>query len=428
MPSFLLTDRAVGALPQHPAKQVDYRDTEVRGFFVRVGARRKTYMIQGDLRKDGKRFSVKLAIGPAGEFTAREARARAKTLLGMIQQGIHPNPKAAMHDTRNVQGRGPTLRTAWKNYLQSHLIRKGRSQKTVNNYADHVERLLKDWLDVPLEVLGNDPELVKAKHDLITEDNGPYMANGCMRTYRAIYRHARKTARHLPFENPVSGVDWNREKRRNSGMGAADIKGWFADLAHIENPLRRELHLLMLLSGSRPDPMRKIDLKHIDLRGRALFVPTPKGGEEKAFCIPLSRQMICAIIRAIRLGRIMYPKRRDGWLFPADSASGHIVEYKEDRSTLAHWGNDLRQTYRTIGQAIGISPLDMHLLMNHSVPDINSGYITRSKLQAHLLGIQQQISDFLLEVAARKPGQWPLVPSRSLFAPVRISTSGWDEE
>jgi len=32
-----------------------------------------------------------------------------------------------------------------------------------------------------------------------------------------------------------------------------------------------------------------------------------------------------------------------------------MVEHKEDRTTLVKWGNDLRQTYRTIAQAASAS-------------------------------------------------------------------------
>ena len=70
--------------------------------------------------------------------------------------------------------------------------------------------------------------------------------------------------------------------------------------------------------------------------------------------------MCRCLIRARRLGRMLYPNQADDWIFPADSESGHLVEHKENRKILAKWGNDLRQTYRTIGQIAGIADLDMH--------------------------------------------------------------------
>src|SRR5690606_40577175 len=48
-------------------------------------------------------------------------------------------------------GRDPTLHDAWLSYRDSHLRRKGRSRKTEDNYADHVERLMELWLHQPLD-------------------------------------------------------------------------------------------------------------------------------------------------------------------------------------------------------------------------------------------------------------------------------------
>jgi hypothetical protein len=133
-----------------------------------------------------------------------------------------------------------TLRQAWQRYLEAHLIRKGRSEKTISGYRDHVERLFSEWLDKSLLDLANDPARVAEKHDQITKENGPYMANGSMRTLRAIYNHARKTSRSLPRDNPAGAVDWNQEERRNTGMGTGDLKEWFLELASLDNRIRRE--------------------------------------------------------------------------------------------------------------------------------------------------------------------------------------------
>ena len=166
----------------------------------------------------------------------------------------------------------------------------------------------------------------------------------------------------------------------------------------MDNPLRREFHLFTLFSGSRPTALKKIRLDHVDLQKRMIHIPRPKGGEEKAFDIPLSRPMIRCIIRAIRWGRIMYSAQAKSWLFPADSEGGHLVEHKEERNVLSKWGNDLRQSYRTLAQAVGVSELDVHLLMNHSLPGVNAGYITRDRLlRDHLRQQQQRISALVVQ-------------------------------
>jgi hypothetical protein len=113
--------------------------------------------------------------------------------------------------------------------------------------------------------------------------------------------------------------------------------------------------------------------------------------------------MIRCIIRAIRLGRMVYPEQAKLWLFPSDSAAGHLVEHKEERDVLSKWGNDLRQSYRTLAQAAGVSELDVHLLMNHSLPGVNAGYITRDRLlRDHLRKQQQRISDIIISSITKK--------------------------
>jgi hypothetical protein len=128
-----------------------------------------------------------------------------------------------------------------------------------------------------------------------------------MRSLRAIYNHARKTARLLPAENPVTAVDWNREIRRDTAMGVSELGGWIATLARLENPVRREFHLFLPLSGSRPDALKHAKVEHINFRARILHMPKPKGGEAMAFDIPLSRAMIRCLVRTIRIGRVLYP-------------------------------------------------------------------------------------------------------------------------
>jgi integrase len=391
------TDRALAALPFVGKGQLVVRDSDLAGFFVRIGTGTKTYMVQGDLWTDGRRQSLSIRVGEVGKMSARDARAKAKTLLGSIADGVDPRPKPAQPPQLQDANSDPTLAQAWERYRDVHMRRKGRSDKTTSGYRDHVERLMGDWLGLPISVLGRQPELVRARHDKLTKEHGPYMANAAMRSLRAIYNHARKTAHDLPANNPVLAVDWNAEKRRDTAMGVSDLSGWFVQLYGLENPLRREFHLLLLLSGSRPDAMKRTRVVDLDLRRRLLHFPQPKGGADRAFDIPLSREMMRCVVRALRLGRLLYPDQMETFLFPADSKPGHLVEHKESRSDLPKWGNDLRQTYRTVGQVAGVSELDMHLLMNHSLPGVNAGYVTRHRLLGdHLRRQQQAISSTIV--------------------------------
>lgn len=418
-----LNDKMISRLGLADKGQYLVRDTELKGFFLVIGTRKKTFTVQGEFWRGGKRHSKKVTLGAADELSTRDARVMAKDILARIAKGEYA-------EEAQKAGQAPptadvTLRQAWARYKVSHLERKNRSAGTIAGYQDHVERLMADWLDKPLRELGEDPSLVSKRHDDLTASAGPYAANGCMRTLRAIYNHARKGVRGLPPENPVMAVDWNEEKRRDVAMGAVDVPGWMAEAGRLRNPVRREFHLFTVLCGSRPTALKTAKVEHLNLRDRVLHFPSPKGGTKKAFDIPLSRPMIRCLIRAMRVSRMLYPEAAKTWIFAADSEEGHLVEHKENRdTTLSKWGNDLRHTYRTLGQAAGLSPVDMHLLMNHSVrgANVNEGYITRSKLlNDHLRASQQTLSDFIIKSGtappkdgSRRERAWPRLASRRI--------------
>lgn len=162
---------------------------------------------------------------------------------------------------------------------------------------------------------------------------------------------------------------------------------------------------MTLLSGCRPTALKAVRTGDFNFARRVLHIPSPKGGAKRAFDIPLSREMIQCIVRAMRYGRVLHPDQAAEWLFPANSASGHLAAHKEDRTELSKLGNDLRQTYRTIATIAEVSDVDAKLLMNHAISGVNQGYITRHKLlEDHLRARQQAISTVMFSAIGDEGG------------------------
>jgi hypothetical protein len=91
---------------------------------------------------------------------------------------------------------------------------------------------------------------------------------------------------------------------------------------------------------------------------------------------------------------------------------------------LSKWGNDLRQSYRTLAQAAGVSELGVHLLMNHSLRGVNAGYITRDKLlRDHLRKQQERISAVVIERARDRDGS----PCLSGLVSAKVDTAVAEE-
>ncbi len=57
---------------------------------------------------------------------------------------------------------------------------------------------------------------------------------------------------------------------------------------------------------------KEVKPEHIDFRRRVLHIQKPKGGSKRAFDIPLSREMILCLSRALRFGRCILLKRQNG--------------------------------------------------------------------------------------------------------------------
>jgi hypothetical protein len=72
----ILTDKAVARLPYAEEKQYKVRDTEVAGFFVLIGKRKKSFMARGEFWRDGVR-----------EFAVQDWGVRGTLYAGGSKQG-----------------------------------------------------------------------------------------------------------------------------------------------------------------------------------------------------------------------------------------------------------------------------------------------------------------------------------------------------
>lgn len=386
------------ALPLAVSGQHVERDPKTPGLMIVVGRTTKTFTVQVDLVSPlGKRTTRKKALGRWPGLSIAEARKLAREAQVDLGRG-------------KVAGKALTLGVAWQELrasLEAEVAAGRRSARTVHSY-DYCARLLGDWTDVPLARLSDSSPEVRAKHRDLSAESGPSAANGAMVFLRRVYNYALKKRLdpNLSAYNPAAAVDFNPQARRNTAMGAGDLPRWYTALQALDNPVRREFHLFCLLSGSRPGALTVAQWKDLDLKRRVLHIPRPKGGTVRAFDLPLSREMIRCLARARRAGRMMNATAARDWIFPGDMSksrtgdplsAGHIVAYREKRDDLSKWGNDLRQTFRTLASEAGVSKSDVMILMNHADKDVSDGYVTRSKIaEVYLREQQEKMSRYIM--------------------------------
>lgn len=179
MPKAKLTKTFVDKMPFAKKGQLIYCDTELRGFYLIIGAQSKTYVAQKDIR--GK--SIRCTIGRHGHFTPEEARRIAKDHLYHMAQGINP-----IELEKEEQSKSVTLSAALTSYLGT---RKKLRERTVADYQYYVSKYLADWRDKPMVDISRD--MVMERHVLIGEENGPRAANGTMQFLWALFNHTNAT-------------------------------------------------------------------------------------------------------------------------------------------------------------------------------------------------------------------------------------------
>jgi len=370
-------------------KSVLYADPELRGFYLIVTPTKRGYYVQSLV--NGKQVRVKLGDHPA--MDAKKARDTARHTLVSMRGGTNPN-----EERRKARARGITLSEA----LDLHLAAKPLSPRTTQGYRYGFDQYLGDWLDTPLAELGTNRTGVRERHRKITTDHGGPSADSVFRVFRAVYNRGLREHPDLP-PNPAANVDYHGLKRRKVDVNAERLRTW-GEAVLCLHPVRRDLHLLLILTGLRRASACEAATRHLDLDDGHLHIPNPKGGAVRAFDLPLSGPL--RDLFGHRLAENPKLHRKNPWLFPAESKSGHVAEVAQHELD-GLTGHALRHTYSTLAVEAGVPLLELKFLLNHSSSNVTMGYLNPSL--PHLRGYQEKASAYILDALGLEatPGAWP---------------------
>ncbi len=385
-----ITQSLVERAPRpEPGKSVLYADTEMRGFYLIVTATKRSFYVQSLV--NGRQVRTKLGDHPA--MDAKQARDAARQTLVGMRGGVNPN-----EERRRARARGITLREA----LDLHLAAKPLSPRTKDDYRYNCEQYLSDWLDRPLAELGADRSGVRDRHRRITERHGAPSADNAFRIFRAVYNRGLREHPDLP-PNPCGNVDYHGLRRREVDAPTDRLRAWGKAVLGL-HPVRRDLHLFMVLTGMRRTSACEARASDLDLASWRLHVPKPKGGSTRAFDLPLSGPLADLLGHRVEENPRLH--RRSPWLFPADSKSGHVAEVAQHELD-GLTGHALRHTFATLAVQAGVPLLELKYLLNHAASNVTMGYIHVGP--EHLRKHQEVASRYILEQLdlAWSEGEWP---------------------
>jgi len=439
-----ITQTVVGQIAFTDKGQRTVWDTQIPGFCLRVGKTRKTYTLQRDFRRDGKRVTARRALGIAAvapgkrapTMTVDEARRAALDLIAKLSHGVDPKEEKRKRDAeaKIEKERGITLGEAAELYKASNAKgKKGRPRapKTQDRYAQFFTAgYLAVWMDRPLRSITR--QEVYDRHRALTKEvaagkyagakkgrkvperqDGRTTADDVFRWFRAVYNRAMRADETLPV-NPCINVEWWNVKAERTAIPSTKLATWYEGVRAIPNPVRRDYLLFVLFSGLRRESAATMRWTDVDWTRKVLHIPRPKGGEDRAFDLPLSDYLI-----------VLLEGRRDEnptlaaqqviaadaleWVWPAYSATGHIAEPREKIAGVPFTIHDLRRSFVTVAESLDISPYVIGALVNHRQP---GGSMTAAHV-AHeverLRAPMQRIADQLLTLVSG-PGPANVVP------------------
>jgi integrase len=349
----------------------------------------------------GKQVRSKIGDHPA--MSVKEARAAARKTLVAMRDGANP-----VQERRRAKAKGMTFKQA----LDLHLSGKVRSARTTEGYHYLADTYLSDWQDKPLVDLGEDRAAVRDRHRRLTTKHGKTTADYALRVFRAAYNRALRQHPELP-PNPVTNVDFNGAKRRKIDASPERLLRWGTAVLHLPSPIRRDLHLFILLTGMRRTSAVEAKVKDLDLDAGVLHVPTPKGGAERAFDLPLSKPLVDLLRHRVAENPAYF--RDSPFLFPSNSASGHVAEVQE-KLLAPLTGHALRHVYSSLALEAGVPLAELRFLLNHSMSALG---VTGSYLHLsldHLRGYQEQASARILQAVGLdwSEGSWPPTMPKAL--------------
>jgi integrase len=388
MPRLKLTLTAVDKLPfAATGKQVDYWDTELKGFGCRVSVSSKTYIVMK--RVNAKQTRVNL--GKHGVIKADKARAMAISALSQLNDGIDVNREKAKDRVR-----GKTLQKVFDDYLESrpqmkpHSIRVDRSLLKCH---------LSDWKDKPIKDITRD--MVAKRHIKIAKDSGEVTANNAMRLVRRIYNYAQSASDGDLEPNPVLRLSdsrqWFKVERRQTLLKDHQLPYWFSAVQKIDNPTIKDYLLLLLFTGLRKNEALKLEWKDVDLKDKAFTIKHTKN--RKPLILPMSDFLIELFKRRLAL-------KENSYVFAGTGEHSHLIEPKRqvkiiEREThkavngitddeefdkrlqkdpdslkpgVTFCLHDLRRTFASIAENL-VSYSALKRLLNHTDKDVTQGYI-----------------------------------------------------
>jgi integrase len=378
--------------------RVTYYDTKVIGLSIRItNTGVKSFLV----RKFMNNKAVRTTLGHYPAMTITQARVAARDALNTISSGVNPNHQKTVQRIKSI-----TLKKAMQDYISSR--KHALKPTTIKDYQIIFNSFLSEWGNK--ELINITRTMVVKKHTTIG-DKSIYRANATMRLLRAVFNFAiseYEDSSDIPVitHNPVQKLkrNWFKESVRTNTIEPNDLKDWFTAVNSLPNDKANISHkntsetvkdylVLLLFTGLRPSEGINLMWSNIDFKNKLLHIEDTKNREDHS--IPLTQHILDLLT-----------DRKDeslgGYVFPGYNPNKALVTAnKQVKKVVKDSGiqfllHDLRRTFATYADSLGIQHNTIKRLMNHKNKDVTSAHYIHQSIET-LRHPMQEITDYILE-------------------------------
>ncbi|ETD90861.1 tyrosine-type recombinase/integrase [Rhodobacter capsulatus] len=249
----------------------------------------------------------RLLLGRFPDLSIENARKAAQEAKGQIAQGV--NPQKERRAVRDEMTFGALFDEYLEKYSKVHKRSWAYDEREVNKFLSH-------WFKRKISSI--DKTEVERLHARIGKENGPYQANRLLERIRSIFNKAIDWG--WAGVNPAVGIQKFREKSRDRFLQPDELPRFFEALSHEPNEAARDFFMLSLLTGARKSNTLAMRWKDINFTTETWRIEETKNADPLTVHLP--RQAV-DLLKARKLAS------DSPWVFPADSASGHLADPKK---------------------------------------------------------------------------------------------------
>jgi integrase len=396
MPTLKLTKANINKIVPPSSGQVDYFDTELSRFGLRVTKDNMTFMVYKRIR--GQSNKTYVPIGRMGEFTPDQARTKAGEYIRRMQAGENPHPKLQPKEETI------TVDDLYRQYLS--LRKTPLADSTRYQYDAWTKNYLGAWMKKDATTIT--PQMVANRVQELESSAGKAQALNAIKLLSGLYKFGKALHPNTIKANPVEAVkairgrSWSEKKRRQTFISPQKLPAWYQAVTEYDNPKGRDFMLLVLFTGLRKMEAATLQWSDIDFKAKTYtFTPEKKKEKAERVTMPMPDQLR----RILKLRKAMYYE--GDFIFPGKVPSPHVTNvdhWKRDiieASGVGFCPHDLRRTFITIAESLDIPHYALKALLNHSLgSDVTGGYVcmTVDRLREPM----QRIADKIMKLATAR--------------------------